>query len=69
MAGIKLTSKISTKVPMPKGKGTSSRGFLKLRPPKQPSLTKRIYTKAVAKQDPSEFGNSGFGDTGLTGES
>lgn len=40
-----------------------------LQRPKLPKIKNRIYTKSVLQDDPMQFTNSGFGDTGLTGES
>lgn len=39
--------------------------FAKVGKPKLEPLKTRFYTKDVLKQDPTEFGSFGFGDTGL----
>lgn len=69
MAGVKGISKVRTKVgfsskrstsvPMPKLKGQTNPKKLK---------DNRIYKKSVLQQDPSQFTNVGFGNTGMTGE-
>jgi len=58
--------KMSIKVPAPKA-GSRSKQFGGQTAPRKPSAP-RIYTKATLKQDPTQFGDFGFGTTGLTGE-
>lgn len=54
--------KRSIKVPAPK-KGLGK--FARTTSPKLQPLKTRIYTKDVLRNDPSEYGSFGFGDTGL----
>ena len=61
-------TKLGTKVPKPK-KRTDMRMFPHVSPPKRSPLKSRVYTKSILREDPSEFGEFGFGDTGLTGSS
>ncbi len=53
------------KVSIPKT-GSRPKLFGSQNTPRKPSMP-RIYTKATLKQDPTEFGDFGFGSTGLTG--
>lgn len=52
-------------------KGSARGLFPRVPPPKRlKPLQTRIYSKNVSGEDPSKFmGNSGFGDTGMSGES
>jgi len=66
---MKVTSKKqSIKVPQPKKTAAGLKMFGGQGAPRKPS-TPRIYTKATLRQDPTEFGEFGFGQTGLTGRS
>jgi len=70
-----MTKKVRTpKVPVPRsnhlGTRRNPKGFGAMpRAPRPKSTNSRVYTKAVLRQDPSEFTDFGFGNTGLTGES
>lgn len=57
--------KKATKVSSPRAKPSGMSKFPHTSAPKLAPLKTRIYTKAAARQDPSMFGASGFGDTGL----
>jgi hypothetical protein len=69
MAGVKIVRKALTRqtgfgrgqtaVPMPHLKGAHSLSKIK---------DKRIYKKSVLLEDPSQFNNVGFGQTGMDGE-
>lgn len=57
--------KKAIKVSSPRAKPSGMSKFAHTSPPKLSPLKTRIYTKAAANQDPSMFGASGFGNTGL----
>lgn len=63
--------KLGIKVAAPRAKPKGSSLFPAMRPPQNPGkrIKKKIYTKGILNQDPSDFFNIGFGNTGLTGES
>jgi hypothetical protein len=62
--------KQATKIPAPR-KHPSGAGQLPspMQKPKLPKVKDRIYAKSVLKDDPMEFADFSFGQTGLTGES
>lgn len=59
---------MARKVAIKTGKRNTQVPLLSSKAPKA-TKPKRIYTKAAAKNDPSEFADFGFGQTGLTGRS
>lgn len=48
-----------------KAQPASLRGFAKITPPRLKPLKSRVYTKDMLREDPTDFSNSGFGDTAL----
>jgi len=63
MRGIRPSKQVSVGAPR-KSSGSSSL-FSHTTNPKVAPLKSRIYTKEILREDPSAFGNIGFGDTGL----
>lgn len=57
--------KAKIKSPSPRAKPSGAGKFAHVSSPKLAPLKTRIYTKSASRQDPSEFGGIGFGDTGL----
>ena len=57
------------KVSRPRAKASDASKFAHVSAPRLGAIKTRMYTKGVQKQDPTEFGDFGFGDTGMTGES
>ena len=55
----------SIKTASPRAKPSGASKFPHVTSPKNAALKTKIYTKASAQKDPSEFSDFGFGATGL----
>lgn len=60
--------KLTTKVPAPKSRGQVAHVFGRQAPLGKKAVTSRIYSKGIAKTDPTQFMDFGFGRTGMDGE-